>query len=173
MKPDISNLIAATEELKRYGITYALGGSGLLHCLGLTNSVRDWDIMTEAPKEQVLKALQNLYVQEITSGDYPFGSKYKLLIHKEVPQVEVSGNFSIFTDKGLCKLPTIPVLLWDGIQVGSPEVWYVAYSLLNRKDKSDLLLSFLKEKGADKHILQILKNEPLPDEILEEISSLE
>ncbi|MFC3745790.1 hypothetical protein [Paenibacillus sp. GCM10012306] len=57
MEPNISNLIAVTKELEKYCIPYALGGSGLLHSLGLTNSVLDWDIMTEAPIEKVLKAL--------------------------------------------------------------------------------------------------------------------
>ncbi|MFC3745791.1 hypothetical protein [Paenibacillus sp. GCM10012306] len=70
-------------------------------------------------------------------------------------------------------MPTIPVRLWKGIQVSSPEVWYVAYALMHRKEKADALLSFLRKKGADKQILQILKNDRLPDEIIEEMLSLE
>lgn len=172
MKPDTTNLLAVTERLQHEGIPYALGGSGLLHSLGLTAAVRDWDIMTDAPKEQVMKALENLTVQEARSGDYPFGSKYKLVVQSENPQVEILGSFSIHSDKGLCQLPAVPVSLWQGIHVGSPEVWYVAYALMNRKDKSDLLLHYLKEKEANKEILQRLVNEPLPDELIEVISSL-
>jgi len=34
--------------------------------------------MTDAPKEQVLDALSNLDVKEGRSGEYPFGTEYKL-----------------------------------------------------------------------------------------------
>lgn len=172
MMPDIENLIGITEKLEQSGISYSLGGSGLLLSLGLTDSVHDWDIMTEAPKDRFMAALQNYEVADITSGDYPFGSEYKLLFHKENPQVEAIGGFSIYSDNGLCRMPSIPVCRWNGIQVGSPEVWYVAYALMHRKEKADSLLSFLKEKGADQAILEKLKTEPLPEGILQEIELL-
>ncbi|NOV02277.1 hypothetical protein [Paenibacillus planticolens] len=172
MKPDIESLAAVCEKFEQMGISYSLGGSGLLLSLGLVNSVRDWDVMTEAPKDRALKALQNYEVEEITSGDYPFGSEYKLFIGNVNPQVEVLGCFSIYSDKGLCRMPSIPLSRWNGIQVGSPEVWYVAYALMDRMDKAALLLSFLKETGANKEILGKLMNEPLPHAILQEIESL-
>ncbi|WP_199615106.1 hypothetical protein [Paenibacillus alkalitolerans] len=172
MMPDIKNLAAVVEKFEQYDIGYTLGGSGLLHSLGLTNKVRDWDVMTEAPKEIVLEILQNFEVKEIVSGDFPYASKYKLLIHNNNPQVEIMGRFAIYSSKGLCIIPSIPVSRWNGIQVGSPEAWYVAYALMNRKEKADLLLSYLKKVGSNKRILRILMNEPLPDEILDEIESL-
>ncbi|MFC5448679.1 hypothetical protein [Paenibacillus aestuarii] len=173
MEPAIRHLHAVTEALQQEGIPYSLGGSGLLHALGLTDTVHDWDVMTEAPKEQVLKALLHLDVQEKPCGDYPFGTEYKLLVHSDHPQVEILGHFSIYTEKGRCKLPNISSGLWNGVQVGSPEVWCVAYALMNRRDKSDLLLSFLREKGANQQILQMLKNEPLADESAASLLSLE
>ncbi|CAG7639082.1 hypothetical protein ACFQI7_08455 [Paenibacillus allorhizosphaerae] len=172
MLPDIKNLAVVIEKLEQFHLEYSLGGSGLLHSLGLTGIVRDWDIMTEAPKDRVLEALQNFEVKEIISGDYPFASEYKLLIHDDDPQLEITGRFSIYTRKGLCRIPSLPVSRWNGIHVGSPEAWYVAYALMNRKEKAKLLLSYLKKVGSHQAIINILMNEPLPDEILKEIKSL-
>lgn len=140
--------------------------------LGLTNTVGDWDVMVEDPKDRVMNALQYDKVEEIISGDYPFGTAYKLVVHSHAPQVEIIGGLSIYTNKGLCRLPSIPSTTWNGIHVGSPEVWYVAYSLMKRMEKAALLLSYLKEAGVKREIINILMNEPLPDELLVEIRSL-
>ncbi|MBY3624455.1 hypothetical protein HGO21_33670 [Acinetobacter sp. CUI P1] len=172
MNSDINNLVIVTEKLEQFGINYSLGGSGLLLSLGLFNSAHDWDIMTDAPKETVMDALRNFKVEELKSGDYPFGSEYKLLIHERNPQVEILGKFSIYSTKGLCKMPTVPISSWNGVQVSAPEVWFVAYALMNRTDKANLLFSFLKNNGAKNEILNKLMKEPLPDELLHNLESL-
>ncbi|MEK3658682.1 hypothetical protein NSQ29_03925 [Paenibacillus sp. FSL F4-0236] len=172
MNSDINNLVIVTEKLEQFGINYSLGGSGLLLSLGLFNFAHDWDIMTDAPKETIIDALRNFKVEELKSGDYPFGSEYKLLIHKRNPQVEILGNFSIYSTKGLCKMPTVPTSSWNGVQVSAPEVWFVAYALMNRMDKANLLFSFLKNNGARNEILNKLMKEPLPDELLHNLESL-
>jgi hypothetical protein len=69
MNSDINNLVIVTEKLEQFGINYSLGGSGLLLSLGLFNSVHDWDIMTDAPKETVMDALRIFKVEELKSGD--------------------------------------------------------------------------------------------------------
>jgi hypothetical protein len=170
--PDIGNLVAVTQTLDQSGIRYSLGGSGLMLSLGLSDTVGDWDVMVDAPKDQVMKALQHEQVAEIMSGDYPFGTDYKLVVQSDAPQVEIIGGLSIYTDEGLCRLPSIPSAMWNGIQVGSPEVWYVAYALMNRSAKAAILLSYLKEVGANKDILIRLMNEPLPEAIMGEIRLL-
>lgn len=172
MNPDIRSLVAVTQSLERAGIRYSLGGSGLMLSLGLTETVGDWDVMVEAPLEGVKHALLHEQIEEKTSGDYPFGTAYKLVIHSDAPQVEIIGGLSIYTDGGLCRLPSIPSSLWNGIQVGSPEVWYVAYALMNRSAKAAVLLSYLQEVGANQDILNRLMNEPLPDAIMGEIRHL-
>ncbi|OCT12946.1 hypothetical protein A8709_21735 [Paenibacillus pectinilyticus] len=168
----MNNIKDVTEKFDKFGITYSLGGSGLLLSLGLTNSINDWDVMVEAPKDHVLKALTPFNIEEKPCGDYPFGTAYKLLVHNQRPQVEILGGFSINSPMGLCKIPSIPSVIWNGIHIGSPEAWYVAYALMNRKEKADVLLSYLKNVGANAETIQLLLNEPLPDEMLEEISSL-
>ncbi|KMY54066.1 hypothetical protein AC623_08880 [Bacillus sp. FJAT-27231] len=161
MKPNLLQLLAVTERFERQGISYALGGSGLLYSLGLTDTIRDWDMTTDAPKELVLGVLDSLHVEEIESGVFPFASHYKLLVHQNNPQVEVIGHFSIVTEKGICNLPILPFRNWKGIQVASPEVWYTAYALMGRTAKANILWSFLNSNGANRVAIQTLLRLPL------------
>lgn len=172
MKPDETQLHMVTERLARSGIAYALGGSGLLYSLGLGQTVRDWDLMTEAPKEAVIAALAELPIEEITSGDYPYASRYKLLIHQEAIQVELFGSFAMHTEAGLCQLPTIVGASWHGVQVSSPEVWYVAYALMQRTEKAELLLAYLREHGVRQDVICQLLALPLPAAIARVLGEL-
>ncbi|MDR6551599.1 hypothetical protein [Paenibacillus qinlingensis] len=172
VKVEMRSLTAVTQKLDQAGIRYSLGGSGLLLSLGLIDTVGDWDVMVEAPKVQVLHALQHNRIEEKISGDYPFATQYKLVVLSDTPEVEIISGLAIHTDKGLCRLPSTPCATWNGIQIGSPEVWYIAYALMNRTVKAALLLAYLKETGADQDILNNMMNEPLPDEIMDELGSL-
>lgn len=172
MQTSIQSLAVVVEKLERHKIGYTLGGSGLLCSLGLADKVGDWDVMTEAPKGDVLAALQDFEVHEITSGDYPFASEYKLIVRSTSPQVEIIGRFSIYCDAGLCHIPSIPLARWNGIQVGSPEAWYVAYALMSRKEKADMLLAHMKQTEFRESIVRQLMQEPLPDDIRRQLDSL-
>ncbi|ODG91243.1 MULTISPECIES: hypothetical protein [Bacillaceae] len=160
---DYKNLISVVKVLEQNNIKYALGGSGLLLSLGLTNEVNDWDITIENPKNELLNVLKSFDIKEIDSGDYPFASKYKFLVHNVNPKVEIIGYFSIKTSNGVCNLPTISVKEWKNIQIGSPEVWYVAYSLMDRIEKANKLFFYLKVHGANANIINLMLKEPLPD----------
>ncbi|MFK7692427.1 hypothetical protein [Paenibacillus sp. HJGM_3] len=169
-------LQAVTSRLHAAGIGYALGGSGLLYALGLTDKVRDWDLTTSAPVQAVQAALLDLPVQTIVSGDYPFASDYKLLVHETDPQVELIGGFAIHSPAGLCRIP--PLLggaVWNGITLGSPEVWYVAYALMGRRPRAELLLHYM-QGGPVPHgrpeTLNRLLQEPLPADIRRELLTL-
>lgn len=158
----IKPLVEVTTALDKANIEYALGGSGLLYSLGLVDLVRDWDLSTEAPLPIVMAALGHLHCQSAPSGDYPFASSYRLSIHAEEPHIDLFGSFSIHTEAGLCRLPAIPTFVWQGITVGSPEIWFVSYSLMSRTEKADKLLSYLQTNGANKEIVKMLVKEPLP-----------
>lgn len=172
MKPDLRQLLMVAERLENSGIVYTLGGSGLLYRLGLTQTVRDWDLMTDAPKEAVMAALGSLPVEEITSGDYPYASQYKLLIHHEAPQVELISRFAIYSEVGLCTLPLTADMSWQGVRVSSPEVWFVAYALMNRTEKAGLLLDYLRVYGVRHDVMRKLLAEPLPDDIVQVLQEL-
>lgn len=174
MKPNMTPLYAVIANFNEHGIDYALGGSGLLLALGLNVAVRDWDITTNAAESTVHAALTGLHVQTATSGDYPFASRYKLLIHTEEPQVEVFGDFAIHAAAGLCRLPSLRNgQVWNGIALGSPEVWYAAYALMGRQEKSSALLRYLQEHGANQQALALLLGDPFPTEIRNHLRSLQ
>ncbi|WP_079911099.1 hypothetical protein [Paenibacillus sp. 32352] len=161
-----------TERLDAAGIPYASGGSGLLYSLGLTEQVRDWDITTEAPLEDVEKALKGISWTRAVSGDYPFASSYRLSItHGSLP-VDLIGGFAIHTDAGLCRLYSHSSRVWEGIPMGSPEVWAAAYALMNREEKANKLFSYLTECGADQERLQQLLQEPLPEPVRSRLLAL-
>lgn len=169
---DMNNLTLVTSQLESSNIKYALGGSGMLLSLGLSDTINDWDIMTDAPKEQILKALQQFRIKETTGAEYPFGTEYKLAIHENVPQVEILGRFAIYNDQQLCNIPTVPATIWQGVQVSAPEVWYVAYALMERTAKADLLLEYLKSQPANKEVINQLMKEPLPEFIAQQLDSI-
>ena len=54
--PPLRPLLVLVERLERAGIVVALGGSGLLATLGLTDAVRDWDLTTDAGLDAVRTA---------------------------------------------------------------------------------------------------------------------
>lgn len=160
---NLNNLLSVVKIIEQNNIKYALGGSGLLLRLGLANTVNDWDITIEYPKNELLNILKHFDVKEIESGDHPFASKYKLLVHSVHPKVEIIGYFSIKTESGVCKLPALSEDRWCDVQIGSPEVWYVAYSLMNRTEKSNKLYSYLKDHGTNVDILNFMLKEPIPE----------
>lgn len=64
---------------------------------------------------------------------------------------------------------------WSGIKVSSPEIWYVAYHLMGRVEKSNLILNHLQAYRdiVDKHLIRdLLRNKGLKFEIREELSKL-
>ena len=172
MKPSLEPLLAITSQLEQAHIPYALGGSGLLYSLGLIDRVRDWDLTTEAALGDVLTALDQFTHTASPSGDYPFGSSYRIAFRHAWPEIDLIGNFSIHTASGLCRLPAIPTRRWEGVDVGSPEVWFVAYALMNRMEKARLLYHYLDQHEVNLEIMNMLLDQPLPDSLRDECKSL-
>jgi hypothetical protein len=152
--PDLK-LIA--DRLEANEIIYALGGSGLLYSLGLIEAVNDWDITVECSRNELVQILNEFEWMEQNSGDYPFASKYRI----QVPQFKIDfiGFFSLHSNSGIINLPVKQSTRWNGIKMGSPEVWYAAYKLMNRENKASLLYNYLKTNGANSEIIkQLLLN---------------
>ncbi|WP_456278431.1 hypothetical protein [Bacillus sp. AK128] len=168
MNLSTTTLQKITDKLEQHQINYALGGSGLLYSLGLGNRVGDWDLTTDASLEEVTDALYPLPYNLISCGDYPFGTKFKLLFDTN-PEIEIIGGFSIYHEDKLCTLPTIQAFRWKEIYVNSPVVWYVGYMLMGRIVKANLLKTYLINHGADHEAVRILLREPLPDYITKEL----
>ncbi|WP_282938252.1 hypothetical protein [Paenibacillus sp. RC67] len=161
-----------TNRLKDANIHYASGGSGLLYSLGLTEQVRDWDITTDAPIEAVVNALQGIHWTQALSGDYPFASSYRIsILHNTLP-IDLIGSFAIYSEAGLCRLPSHSAAVWEQIPMGSPEIWAVAYSLMNRQDKAFKLFAYLQAHGANHERIHQLLQEPLPKPLQSKLLTL-
>jgi hypothetical protein len=132
----LNDLINFTKQLEKFDIEYALGGSGLLYSLNFIDEVNDWDITTDCPYDELVRALSNFEWEQSTSGDYPFASKYRLSISN--PNIDIIGYFGIHTEMGIFKFPTTTSFIWNEIKVGSPESWFVAYTLMGRTTKANL-----------------------------------
>lgn len=86
--------------------------------------------------------------------------------------VDLIGGFAIRTASGICQLPALQGGTWEGVPTASPEVWLVAYRLLNRHDRADLLAGYLRQHGAAPDCVARMLREPLPGEVRRELESL-
>lgn len=178
---EIKDLVRITDELKESGISYALGGSGLLHALGLVEQVNDWDLLVECPKEKLLKVIQGYSWQEQLSGDGLFASEYRIQV---VPlSIDFIGYFALRSTKGIVKLPlekgddegkgNVKGNTWHGIPLSTPETWYVAYKMMGRKSKAELLYNYLKHTVRNEElIIKLVKNDMLDESIKEDLFQL-
>jgi hypothetical protein len=128
--PPFDCLYLVSSHLSASGIEHALGGSGLMHALGLEERVCDWDITTDAPPETVHAALRDL--APTLHGNSGIHADHKVVCFEGA--VEVICRFAFFAPGGLVRIPTIVTGMWRGIPLGSPEAWAVAY-LLMREEK--------------------------------------
>lgn len=161
-------VLPVVEQLQRKGVVVAMGGSGLLMSLGLVEGVRDWDLTSDALWEQVEPALAGLVWRPAPCGDGPYASRYRIAIEAGEKEIDLMGSFAIRTEAGVVALPTIVCSQWQGVPVGSPEVWAVAYRLMERHAKADLLSGWLREKGARAEVVDRLLQEPLPAGVVSE-----
>jgi hypothetical protein len=156
--PPVALLLRWIGELERAGITVALGGSGLLAALGLGDRVRDWDLTTDAPFERVVAAL----------GDAPHRAFGSDAIHADRKlaladgALEVIVGFAFHGPSGPVHIPTRVSARPDGIPLGSPEGWAVAYHLLGRAAKAESLLGYLSRRGVDPAALAAMLGQPIP-----------
>lgn len=169
---NLASVQQITQRFDAAGITYATGGSGLLYALGLTERVRDWDLTTDAPFEAVAQALQDIDFISLPSGDYPFASSYRLSVEDNDLPVDIIGRYAIHSESGICQLATWVTSTWQSLNIGSPEIWAAAYTLMKRDSKAELLFSYITEKGANREIVQSLLEEPLPSTLRSRLQSL-
>ncbi|TXK76389.1 hypothetical protein [Paenibacillus sp. N3.4] len=159
------HIYRVTEAIHSKGISYAIGGSGLLLSLGLISAMNDWDVMTEAPLDALIASLYKERIEVLPSGDEPFNSQYRLLVQTDDKPIEIIGSFQLKTDSGIARLPAISAHIWKGLAIASPEVWAVAYELMMRPHKAELLWTYLKVNGWHPDICTKLLQEPLPSAI--------
>jgi hypothetical protein len=166
--PPRAPLHVAVERLERAGFTVALGGSGLLAALGLGTEVRDWDLTVDVPARVLWQHVDDW--QPVYAGSSGIHADEKLMFPDRA--LEFICNFAFTTPAGLVRIPTIVSARVDGVPLGSPEAWAVAYALLERPEKSQALLAHLTVTGADPGTLQALFRSPLPPDIALALATL-
>lgn len=171
MHLDVTPLLPVIGRLRAAGLECALGGSGLLYSLGLAERVRDLDLTTDAALEQVEAALGALPRSLAPHGDGPFASSFRLSLQAGGAEVDLMGRFAIRTGGGVCHIPTVVCSTWQGVPVGSPEAWAVAYRLMQRHPKADLLSRYLAAGGARRSVVEYLLAQPLPPAVRAEVEA--
>lgn len=166
--PPISALRSVLERLEGEGLVVALGGSGLLAALGLADRVRDWDLTTDGDADRVAAILAGKV--EAAHGPGPLHADRKLVLAGGA--VEVIVGLAFQCGGGRVRIPTLVSGRADGIPLGSPEGWAVAYHLLGREQKRDALLQHLERHGADAGAVAGLVREPLPEALAARLTAL-
>lgn len=166
--PALGPLAVIVGRLEGAGITVAIGGSGLLAALGLTDTVRDWDLTTDAGLDPVLAALAGERVEH--QGSDELHADQKLMLAGGT--IEVILGFAFHTGRGVVRIPTLVTGRWEGLPLGSPEAWAVAYHLLGRHEKSETLWRALGSRGADRAAVTRMLREPLPPALATRLGNL-
>lgn len=143
--PEFSKLEALSSKLSRAGIVHALGGSGLLSYLGLPVDVNDWDITTEAPLQDVAKALGDYEYRKLAQ-DGVFKSEYALRLKLGHSDADIIGSFAVLDEQQTVSIQTTVTGYWESVPVGSPSEWLKVYRAVNNPDKTRLLESYLQAK---------------------------
>lgn len=166
--PPLEPLLELVARLEAEGIRCALGGSGLLAALGLTGTVHDWDLTTDATLEQLVPL----------AGEWPFETVGSSGVHADAKlmfpahSIELIARFAFHGPRGVIRIPTMVTGRWRGVPLGSPEAWLAAYHLLERPAKRDLLLGHLLARGHDGAVVESLLAEPLPTDLAGMLATL-
>jgi hypothetical protein len=172
--PPLDHLAQVARRLDAAGIAWALGGSAMLHALGLADHVRDWDLTTDRSLEDVHAALRDL--SPAIHGNSGIHADHKVGCFDD--GVEVICRFAFFHPEGddVIRIPTMVSGSWNGYPVGSPEAWAVAYALMiaedaARMEKAATLFAWVQKHG-DRSRVEAMLEEPLPDPLRRLLSGM-
>jgi hypothetical protein len=166
--PPLAPLLEVHARLERAGVAHALGASALLHAHALWDHVGDWDVNVEADHDVLAPLFADLSPVRFGSSGIHADSKLQLFD----AQVEVIVRMAIVAEGRVVRIPTLPRSSWQGVPVGSPEVWAVAYALLGRAEKSALLFRALEANGAEAEAVERMLAEPVPEPLRARLRAL-
>ena len=156
--PPSDPMLEAVRRLESAGLVVALGGSGLLGALGLASEAHDWDLTTDSTPDDVAAQLTGIEIERVGSSGIHADHKVRLA----GGTIEIICGFAIHSGEGVVRIPTVVSARAEGVPLGSPEAWAVAYALLGREEKSERLMKWLAARGADAGVVARLLAEPLP-----------
>jgi hypothetical protein len=142
-------LEAVARRLTEHGVPFLLGGSGLLHALGLDVPVRDIDLMLRAGDRVRFEAAAGDWLVATTTEPGPvLTSAWKATL--DVGGVEVEGLGGL----GFAGGPELPFRSggsWHGAPLAAPEIWWAAYRAY--KPERAVLLEPLVDARARERVL--------------------
>ncbi len=146
--PPLDTVKAVLAALEDAGICAAVGGSGLLAALGLVDRAGDWDLTTDADPERVEAALTVAGISSVRDPSRDDGYATKAWLHAggENHDVDILLGFAIRANGTVVNLPTRITRRWLGLPIADPTVWAMAYRLMGRHDRADLLDGWLREE---------------------------
>lgn len=140
--PPLETVKLLQERLLAAGIPSVIGGSALLVSLGLLERANDWDLVTDAEPAAVRPVLDEIglaYSLAETSGIFRTGALFT--VSAEDHEIDVLVQFALEAPEGVVVIPARAGEMWRGLRMARPEEWRLAYRLLGRDDRADLLSS--------------------------------
>ncbi|MFT4416281.1 nucleotidyltransferase domain-containing protein [Fredinandcohnia humi] len=163
-------------------LTWAVGGSFLLHHYNLIENPNDIDIIVDEKDAPLLnEMLSPLGTRKEAEKREPFHTvtftKYKM----NQTDFDIMGGFAIGHEEGIYKLVFTEESVVDSKNINGVEVplcaledWYVFYWLLpNKQEKAYLIENYFLSNGV-KHpkLLKRALTQPLPQAVKERINKL-
>ncbi|MBN6038339.1 hypothetical protein [Amycolatopsis sp. 195334CR] len=147
--PPITVAQRVVTALEAGGFTAAVGGSGLLVALELSDVANDWDVTVDADAHEVGAALERAgltYRDDTAGGGY--ATDVRFVVSEAGHEVDVLVGFALRGPDGVERLPTRVSGHWRGLPLADPRVWARAYRLLDRPAKAEILDRWLAENAA-------------------------
>ncbi|SDS78723.1 hypothetical protein [Microlunatus soli] len=145
--PPLDDVRAVIEALEANGAVAAVGGSGLLAAIGVVDTIRDWDVTTEAADKVVVDALSSvgLPYRDAAMRDGVYATRQRFLVDAGDHEIDVLVDFSAHSPDGVVHFPTRVTRRWHGLPIADPEVWADAYRRMGRRERAELLDRWLAE----------------------------
>jgi hypothetical protein len=159
-----SALRAVAARLRAHDIDFLLGGSGLLWALGLTDEVRDVDLMAAASDEDALLEATSPWRRTHTrSGTELWASVWFSELEVAGVPVDVIGGMAFRHPGGVAALPlraggSVEV---DGVEVpyADPALWWAVYRAY-KPEKAALLEGVVPAEQLDAVAAELGLNRP-------------
>ena len=127
-----ASLAALVHRLDAYDISYALGGSMMLHLRGLTDDVADIDVAVHGgAKDAVRSATQAWWIGERPNDRSAFASEWRVKLDVDGVAAHLFGGFAVMRDERRIELPlrsdAAVEIAGASVALAPLEVWWLAY----------------------------------------------
>jgi hypothetical protein len=136
---EFDDLRTVSSLLATKGIEHALGGSGLMHFLGVDVDVNDWDITTDLPEGRVREIVERFPHTRLEQVE-PFRSRFAFSLSVGSSSIDLIGGFAVNDGRSVVECRTIVTGYRDSVPLGSPLEWEKIYRALGRDGRADQLV---------------------------------